>query len=124
MPTAKTTANMMKMARQENAPKMMPEAVGPMAGANMMMRAAKPIAAPSFCGAKTSMETANIMGSSKPVPMPWTKRPIKTMAKLGAAALMIEPTKKLPSAKSVSLRTENHFIRMPAKGIMRPMTSM
>jgi len=124
MATASTAAKVKKMKRQLSTPRMMPERVGPMAGANMMIRAVRPIAAPIFTGANTSRTTANIMGSTRPVPTPCTRRPASITSKLGANPLISEPTKNAPSANSVSLRTLNHFMSRLAKGSTMPMTNI
>ena len=124
MATASTAAKVKKMKRQLSAPRMMPERVGPMAGANMTMSAVRPIAAPIFTGANTSRTTANIMGSTRPVPTPCTRRPASITSKLGANPLISEPTKNALSANSVSLRTLNHFMSKLAKGSTMPMTNI
>ena len=113
-----------KMKRQENAPTMMPASVGPTAEANMMTSAVTPMAAPSLKGGMTSMTMANIIGRTRPVPMPWMARPIRATSKLFEKPLMSAPTRKAPSANTVSLRAENHFISRLANGSTMPMASM
>ncbi len=124
MATASTTANVKKMKRQLSAPKMMPDRVGPIAGANMMISAVSPMALPMPAGGNTSSTTANIMGRIRPVPMPWIKRPASITANDGAKPLTSEPTKNAPRANKVSLRTLNHFISRLASGKTTPMTSI
>lgn len=124
MATTATTANSMKIARQEKAPMIRPAKVGPITGANMTTRPATPLAAPIFCGGNTRMMAAYMVGNTMPVPMPWMIRPASTSANAGATAESKEPTRKQESATSTRVFALTHLSRKPTHGNTMPMASM
>ena len=69
-PINRKMMNDQKIYLHDNAPKMIPEIVGPIAGANMITKAAIPKAAPNLSGGKILIAIENISGKIIPVAIP------------------------------------------------------
>ena len=123
-PMTNTIANKKNNHLQDKAPKMIPDKVGPIAGANMMINAVKPIMRPILYGGKTSKTIENIIGNTNPVPTPCNILPPNKSGKFIAVPLMMQPIAKHASAKIVNLRTENHFIKKLTNGNTNPITNI
>lgn len=80
-----------------------------MAGANIMTKAQIPRTAPSFCGGKICIATANINGKIKPVPIPWIIRPARTTGNPVAHAEITDPEIKAHKPKTTIWRLVNHL---------------
>ena len=71
--------------------KIIPDTVGPIAGANTTTIIPTPIAAPRLATGYISTITPIIIVSSIPAPMPWTTREISNAGKVCAKAPLIVP---------------------------------
>ena len=123
-PTRRMTANKKNRNRQDATAKRIPDKVGPMAGANIMIKDVMPSAEPILFAGKTSKTTENIIGNTNPVPIPWINLPINKIEKVGANPLMSAPIKNAPNAKVDNFRIGNHFISREANGKTRPITNI
>src|SRR5699024_6720661 len=68
-----------------------PDNVGPIAGANMITNPTIPITAPLRRGGKMRRNVLNIIGINNPVPAACKKRPDNNIGKVGAIAQIIVP---------------------------------
>ena len=103
---------------------MIPESVGPIAGANMITSPILPIAAPLFSGGYRRRIVFINTGIINPVPAACNKRPINNIENPGAIALTSVPKVKTTIAPMNTCLVVNHCTNKAEAGISTATTSM
>ena len=123
-PINRKMMNDQKIYLHDNAPKIIPEIVGPIAGANIITRAAIPRAAPSLSGGKILIAIENISGKIIPVAIPWIILPAKSIGKFIANAEIAEPTMKSNKPNLTNPLVEKCFVNKLESGKTIAITSI
>ena len=96
-----------------------PERVGPIAGANEIIRPTMPIAAPRCSRGNTRRMSVNTMGMMMPVAHAIMTRPRRMTSKFGAHAAMMHEMQNQPMPPMNSLRV----LKRPTKKAFSGMTT-
>ena len=87
---------------------MMPDKVGPIAGAAVNIMVMTPIAVPRLLGGKIDNTPLNRSGTKNAADTACTIRPTTNTPKVGANAQISEPAKNVACVNSTILRVSNH----------------
>ena len=101
---------------------MMPERVGPSAGAAVNIMVITPMAVPRRLGGKMLRMPLNSSGTKKAADTACTMRPASNTPKLGARAQINEPARKVAWVMSTILRVSNHWMTPAVIGVNAPIT--
>ena len=103
---------------------MIPDMVGPTAGASPMAIPTIPIALPRCSGGKTDSMIVWLRGMVTPTARAWMIRATIKIWKLGATKAITVPSRKVAMAPRYMVRELNLLINQAETGIMIPLVSI